>query len=204
MKNNDFYAISDRVIRLLNRKAVLRFEDALSKCSQTDFDELNVLKTVKTLYAELNKDNIAAFLNLAQLQYEKMGGKEQSKPDREWLFEYILLTVDPVTMYQYDAEVLRKRDRAGESITVAQSKSMAFRQALRYWSQQTAQYADIVTDQATIKAFKDGGVKKVRWKTEKDDKVCSECDELNDKVFPIDAIPVKPHWHCRCWIEAVR
>ena len=71
------------------------------------------------------------------------------------------------------------------------------------WSQQTAQYADIVTDAAVIQAFVDAGISKVRWITQEDEKVCKTCRERNGKVYPITELPEKPHWRCRCYFEAV-
>ena len=65
----------------------------------------------------------------------------------------------------------------------------------------TATYADLVADEATLQAFKDAGVKRVRWRTEEDEKVCKYCRPLDGKVFDIDKVPPKQHWGCRCWFE---
>ena len=83
-------------------------------------------------------------------------------------------------------------------------KSKEFRRGLLYWGRFTANYSDIVADEAVIKAFKDSGVKRVRWITEGDNKVCDECHDRHGEIYPIDDIPPKPHVGCRCKLEAVR
>lgn len=111
---------------------------------------------------------------------------------------------DPVTKYVYKNEVERKRDRLAEAVNASTAKMTEFNRALGYWMQMTAQYADSVSDAATIKAFKDSGVKKVRWNAQKDGKVCIECLKRDGKIYPIDSIPKKPHWGCRCYYTAVK
>lgn len=202
------YDLSDRADKLLNRKAVLRFEAARRKLAVLKFDELNVIKTVKALYRDLAADNKKAFTDLAIMVYEDAAGRELDDEEDElmalWLMSEVLDKPNPVTGYIYTNEVERKRDRATESINASTKKRQEFQKALRFWSRQTAEYCDIVTDKATLKAFKDSGVKKVRWVTESDEKVCAVCGPRDGKVYDIDKVPAKPHPNCRCWLEAVR
>lgn len=201
------YNLSDQAIALLNKKAVRRFETARRKCALLSFDELNVIKACKDLYASLDADNRKAFMGLARMVYEETDPHGESDEDELmglWFLSEILDKPNPVTGYIYTNEVLRKRDRATESINASRQKKQEFHKALRYWSGQTRTYCDIVTDAAVLKAFKDAGVKKVRWRTEEDDKVCPVCGPRDKKVYPIDNIPDKPHINCRCWLEAVR
>lgn len=114
---------------------------------------------------------------------------------------------DGVTRYIYEAEVPRKRDRLKEAVQAANTlgeKSAELKKALRFWSQMSQQYTDTVTDAAMIKGFEDAGVTRVRWHTQDDERVCHDCDLLDNKVFPINKIPAKPHWRCRCWLEPIR
>lgn len=74
-----------------------------------------------------------------------------------------------------------------------------FDKALRYWSRMTDQYCIDVSDSAQMKAFVDAGVEKVRWNAELDGRECQICRDRDGKVYPIDNIPVKPHYGCRCW-----
>lgn len=207
MENNP-YALSDRASKLLNRKAVRRFEAARRKCATLKFDELNVIKSVKTLYRDLAADNKKAFTDLAIMAYEDAADRELDDEEEKmmalWLMREVMDKPNPVTEYIYTNEVERKRERATESINASTKKRQEFQKALRFWSRQTAEYCDIVTDEATLKAFKDTGVKKVRWITESDEKVCSICGPRDGKVYDIDKVPVKPHWGCRCWLVSVK
>lgn len=202
------YQLSDKASALLNRKAVRRFEASRRKCVIAGFDELNVIKTVKTIYRDLAADNKKAFTDLAIMAYEDAAGRELDDEEDElmglWLMSEVLDKPNPVTGYIYSNEVERKRDRATESINASTKKRQEFQKALRFWSRQTAEYCDIVTDEATLKAFKDTGVKKVRWITERDAKVCATCGPRDGKVYDIDKVPPKPHWGCRCIFQPVR
>lgn len=88
-------------------------------------------------------------------------------------------------------------------MNAADNKPKEFRKGLRYWSDMTRQYSDMVSDEATLKAYKDGGAKYVRWITQEDEKVCEVCWERNGKIYPIDRVPAKPHWGCRCYLRPV-
>ena len=74
---------TDSAIRLLNRRAIRRFEKASRQITQ--FDELNVMPACKQLYQDIAKDNQEVFLELAKKCYQgaEVHGKE--KPDRAWL-----------------------------------------------------------------------------------------------------------------------
>lgn len=202
------YELSDRASKLLDRKAVRRFEAARRKLAVLKFDELNVIKTIKALYRDLAADNKKAFTDLAIMAYEDAVDRELDDEEDElmglWLMSEVLDKPNPVTGYIYTNEVERKRDRATESINASTKKRQEFQKALRYWSRMGGEYADIVTDEATLKAFKDSGVKKVRWKTEEDDKVCAVCGPRDGKVYDIDKVPTKPHWGCRCILLQVK
>lgn len=151
----------------------------------------------------MDKDNREVFLDLAVMVYERTephGGKE---PDEAWLLAF-LKEYNPVTLYIYTNEVDRKREYAAESIIAAKAKAPEFQRALRYWSRFTANYADLVTDEAVLQAYKDSGVKQVVWHTEQDERVCDECEPREGQVYPIDKIPPKPHVGCRCWYTPVK
>lgn len=202
------YFLSDKASSLLNRKAVRRFETARRKLALLSFDELNVIKTFNTLYSNLAADNKKAFTDLAIMAYEDAAGKELDDEEEElmglWLMSEVLDKPNPVTGYIYTNEVERKRDRATESINASTKKRQEFQNALRLWSRQTAAYCDIVTDEATLKAFRDTGVKKVQWITESDDKVCKVCGPRDGNVYDINKVPPKPHVNCRCILLPVK
>ena len=111
----------------------------------------------------------------------------------------LLAAYNAVTKYQYSHEWERKRDRTAEAINSTTAKVTEFRRGLSYWAQMTEWYAVEVTDQSTLKAFQDSGVRYVKWNTMNDGRECSTCKERDGKIYPIRSIPPKPHPGCRCW-----
>lgn len=198
-----WYRLSDQAQELLNRRATKRFEDAKDEAAQDGFDELSVLEVTRTLYQDLSRDNQEIFLELAQERYQEAEPHGEEPPDLAWLLA-LLAAYNAVTKVIYDNDVDRKRQYTAEGINSSTAKVTEFRRGLHYWADLTATYSDIVTDESTLKAYRDAGVKKVRWATAGDEKVCDTCRERNGKVYPINAIPPKPHRRCRCIWEAVK
>lgn len=199
----EWYRLADKAVELLNSRAVKRFEDAKSQAAKTGFDELNVLEVTRTLYDRLKQDNQEIFLELAEERYRETEPHGEEPPDLLWLLA-LLAAYDAVTKVIYDNEIDRKRQYTAEGINSSTAKATEFRRGLSYWSRFTANYADIVTDEASLKAYRDAGIKRVRWMTAGDERVCDTCRERDGKVYPINAIPPKPHKHCRCVFEPVR
>lgn len=196
--DSGYYGLTDKAIDLLNRRAVKRFEDAKDEAAQNGFDELNVLEVTRTLYDQLRKDNQDVFLELAQERYQEAEPHGEEPPDLAWLLA-LLAAYNAVTKYQYSNEWERKRDRTAEAINSTTAKVAEFRRGLSYWAQMTEWYAVEVTDQSTLKAFQDSGVRYVKWNAVNDGRECSTCKERDGKIYPICSIPPKPHPGCRCW-----
>ena len=198
LENKNPYDLTDKAIDLLNRRAVKRFEDAKDEAALAKFDELNVLEVTRTLYQDLAHDNQEIFLELAQERYQETEPHGKEPPDLAWLLA-LLAAYNAVTKYQYSHEWERKRDRTAEAINSTTAKVTEFRRGLSYWAQMTDWYAVEVTDQSTLKAFQDSGVRYVKWNTMNDGRECSACKERDGKIYPIRSIPSKPHPGCRCW-----
>ena len=107
------------------------------------------------------------------------------------------LTWDGYPQYQIRAH--QSDLQTGEAINSTTAKVTEFRRGLSYWAQMTEWYAVEVTDQSTLKAFQDSGVRYVKWNTMNDGRECSACKERDGKIYPIRSIPSKPHPGCRCW-----
>lgn len=208
---SDFYALADLKIDELNKLTLGRFEAAKRKLRRKKdgvaFDALLVSQVLTALYKQLDTDLRYELYLLADEQYEEMadsvGLEEQDEGFEDLFLENILSKPDPITHYAYDAEVLRKRDRAIEAVNAVsgvQNKQAELDKALRFWAQMVGQYADTVAYEAAVKAFKDAGVKYVKWVTQKDEKVCVECDSRDGKIYPINRLPARPHWRCRCYV----
>lgn len=206
MNAEQVYSLSDKAAELLNKKAIRRFSKA-KRSILLNIDELNIIKICDSLYEDLESDNIDTFQDLAIMVYEDIMKESLNKEEEEllfiWLNREVLNQPDEVTQYTYSNEVERKKERTKEAIIASTAKAQELDRALRYWSQMTTQYGDIITDKTMIKAYKDSGVKKVQWNSEKDEKVCEKCKELDGKIFDIDKVPNKQHWRCRCWLSPV-
>lgn len=172
------------------------------------FDELNVVNTRKTtqeMFDRLLLNNEEAYLKAAKKAYKKAGGNSKTEVDEDFLAS-VLLGFNFVTGYLYDSETDRKRLRLNEQILTAReylSREMfndSLRRTANLWWTQTAQYGIDVVDKATLKAYRDKGVKKVRWVTAKDERTCPECAGRSDKIYDIMKVPSKTHYGCRCYV----
>ena len=190
------------MIARLNRKTIRKFNRAKEKMRLAKFDELNVLKTVRGLYEELDNENRTALLALAQAVYAETEPHGEDEPDRKWLLA-LLSAPDPVTGYAYTNEVGRKRDYLAEALMASAGRDAQMRKAMSHWVRMSAQYADIVTGEAVLQAYRDAGVERVRWKTQPDERVCAVCGKRHKRIYSINRIPPRPHWGCRCWWEPV-
>ena len=195
------YRIADKATELLTRKAIKRFEAAKAKARQLKFDELEVLSITKELYKDLERDNEKTFLELAQERYQEAEPHGEEPPDRKWLLA-LLLAYNATLKWQYIHEVERKQAYTAEGINSSAAKVAEFRKGLSKWSQMTKWFAIEVSDAATLEAYEDAGVKYIVWNTMMDGRECGTCEDRNGKVYPIHAIPPKPHPGCRCWYTA--
>ena len=202
MKDN-FYALTDKAVEILNKRATKRFEDAKDKAAQDGFDELSVLSVTRELYDQLEADNRQVYLELAQERYQEAEPHGEEPPDLAWLLA-LLAAYSAVSKVVYNNEIDRKRGYTAEGINSSTAKVTEFRRGLHYWADFTGQFADEITDEVTLKAYRDAGVKKVEWHTVLDGKECETCKERDGKIYPINAVPPKTHKRCRCWLEAVR
>lgn len=123
--------------------------------------------------------------------------------------EGILEEYNPVTGYLYYPEADRKRARLAEVLIAAVLFGLRaeyhkqLRKFAKLWHLQTLQYGETMVDKTRIETFRKNGIRRVKWQSEHDEKVCEECKERDGKIYPIDAIPAKPHYRCRCWVVPI-
>lgn len=217
------YESCDRAIKTMNRKILKEF----SALKLADFDNLNVIGTVRKMYRKLSKQAEKEYMKVAHDAYiygmlmcdmdEKEAIREAKKEiTKEWVMD-ILDRTDFVTLYRFSSETERKADRLIEAIAIVKSadergaalRSMRFNRndqidsAMRLWSKQVGQYAINVTDYAILQAFEDAGIEEAEWETETDQRVCSYCHSLSGKRYKLDEFPSKPHINCRCTAKPV-
>lgn len=190
------YEYTDRIISLLNKKIVREFSAIRAL---RNFDEINVLESVSRAYEEIYRAAAEYFLRLAERAYSD-ASSAASRIDSGFI-RRILSEPDAVSMYIFDSEFDRKRLRLAEAIRASGGSNAEISRSMRLLSSMLALYAVTVTDVATVKSFRDSGVKRVRWISEEDKKTCKECRARSGKIYPIDKIPPKPHINCRCWLE---
>ena len=179
---------------------------------QLGFDELNVANTresVTMMYRRLDVVIRREYRKVARKAYreaaKEVGGPQGDFQSREFVAG-VLRKYDPVSDFRYDREWIRKRDRLFESIIAVELGNQEMRKNLKrgldVLANQVRQYADNVTVEARIEAFRRAKVEYVRWVSEKDDKVCATCRDRDGMVYALDEVPDIPaHWHCRCWLE---
>ena len=189
------YEYTDKIV-LIARKRFIRVFNRYK--AQLHIDELNVLKQSEAMYGELEEIAEYFFLKIARRYYKGYVKKPHTDIDRDWLLD-MLEDYEPTVEYVYTHEVERKRARFAESVIASGDKTKPFDKALRYWNDMFTQYAILTTDKAVVNAYKDNGIKRLRWRTEEDEKVCGACSILDGKTYDIDKLPPKPHWRCRCW-----
>lgn len=203
------FATADAAIRDMNKRN-LRLFDSLKLLK---FDELNVMRSVSKVYDDSVRIAKKRFLRiafeaymdaliLADIERKKAEEMAEESITEDWLLD-MLEDYDPVTFYQFNAEVERKKQRTAESILAALNKNDAVDRALRLWTGQIRQYADNSVIRATVDGYKAAGVKKVRWETEDDERVCKTCNKRHGKVYDIDKVPPIPHPRCRCLVYPV-
>ena len=210
------YQTADRLIALLDKK----LKRYINRLDVTGFSELNALtiqNETTELIKRLLKDNEEAFKEIAEdaiaeaaADIENLTGEQAKrvKADDKYVDE-ILNQYNEITGYLYYPEADRKRARLSEALIVAvmMQDRMRYHDNLRrfanLWHTQTVQYEITVTDDTRMDMFKKNGIKKVKWNAEHDEKTCKVCKERDGKIYPIDTVPGKPHYNCRCWLTPV-
>lgn len=181
------------------------------------FDELSaprITKLTKEMVSRLLKSNKREFLKIAREATQEasddvaaLGVVAAPIPVNDKYVDEVLGEYNPVTGYLYYPEADRKRSRLAEALITAVILGLRpdYHKELKkfadLWHTQTLQYAETMVDQTRLKTLKKNGIKHVRWVSEKDNRVCEECKERDGKIYPINDIPTKPHYRCRCWIE---
>lgn len=219
-EKTNFYAAADRAIKSVNRDSLREF----GQLKLTDWDRVNVIRTVRTVYRRLKRKAQSHYYEVAMEGYILglmlcgMAAKEAHKKadgvvTPEWV-EEVLSEPDLVTGYRFDTEADRKAERLIETLTAAGEaeeragetglgRNAVIDKALRDWSRMFGQIAIGVTDTAIVQAFADMDVEKVMWLTAMDERVCEECGPLHGRAFALDEVPPKPHWGCRCRLVQV-
>ena len=202
-------------------KAKKKLRTEFNRLGLLGFDELNVVNTkniTKAMFDRLLSENEKMYQKAADKAYSRAkttameaGYREEEEKELggDWLLG-VLLGYNLATGYVYDREAERKRLRLSEQILTArefddrQMYNTSLQRAANLWWTQTSQYGISVVDKATLQAYEDMGVKKVRWKSVIDGRECKVCRERNNKIYETSKVPEKAHYNCRCYLEPVK
>ena len=207
MSQKEIYRHADSALQVLYKIIGAEFQDMAVGLR---FDELNTPKTKKAVaevYRRINVDVKREYRKIARKVYkdtETELGVEHKDFTAMAFVTGILTRADPITEYIYIHEWTRKRDRLVESLMAVRNRQElreALRMAMNLMANQVRQYADNITDDARLVVFETAGVKTVQWNTQRDRKVCPECQARDRQIYKINAIPDKHH-RCRCYLTA--
>lgn len=197
------YEFTDRVIAYLNRRFIEifgRLKQRIIRRDLAQMDEITVLNSVNEAYIELEQVSREMLGVIAEKTYtEHHNGGSLAEM---WLTGF-LDGYSPVTRYVFSQEVGRKRARLYEALVASKGDPAEIDKALRYWSKMVAEYAVEVTDAVMLQAMTEDGLSEVQWYTAEDERVCKECGRRHGLIYPINAVPPKPHWGCRCYLLPV-
>lgn len=192
------YGIADKVIAYL----VKRYIKLFGKVRGMAFDEMNVIAVSHEIYDTALIETKREMVRLSEKVYQKYSETEDPF-DAEGFVLALMLAYNPTTKYIYQNEVDRKRARFVEGVLSSSSPMEEVKASQKMWIAMNKIFADEVTFRTMIQAYKDSGVKRVRWVTSPDERRCSVCGAMHGKVYHIDKVPPKPHRNCRCWVEVV-
>ena len=209
--SDDIFRHADRAL-MVTLNAMSREFQNLS--TEIGFNELNVMETrrrVNAMYERMDRLIRREYRSVARKAYMDAAaeaGVDGGAFDAEKFVSATLKAYDAVSDFIYEREWTRKRDRLFESIIATERGNQDMRRNLKrgldVLANQVRQYADNITAQARITAFKRAGADVLVWITEKDERVCSVCKPRDEQFYPIEMLPTYPaHWRCRCTVSFV-
>lgn len=194
------YEYADKGIKEINR--VIQHEFSILRQTILTFDEVNAVQiAVNGAYGAIHTAVRKIYLALANEAYRASTGRTDDVFTMLFVDKF-LYQYDPLTKYVFAHEFDRKRARTFEALVASKKKdfSKEIKQAMYNLTVQTTQYADEITDAATLQGYVDAGIDRVRWISEQDGRVCHECKSRNGRTYDVHKVPVKPHIRCRCYL----
>lgn len=207
---SNVFSHADMAIKVMYRTISREFQNF---STTLDFDEIN-LPTVKDqvsdLYVRIDKVVRSEYRKVLKASYEDTERELKTRPAMFASAAFMLAILrgfNGTSQFVYTHEWTRKRDRLVESLMSCsgqQEMRRALKRALDLMANQVRQYADIMTNEGRMEAFRVAGVARVMWNAENDSKTCHTCRDRDGEVYDIDDVPDLPaHWHCRCYLTAV-
>lgn len=200
------YDVADKAVQEMNRLNL----KAWNRLKMAKWDEISVIRAVGKVYDDSVQLAIRRYYEIAleafivALYQANVPPPEATKMGAEtintdWVLE-MLEEADPVTLYIFLTEAERKKQRLIETLAATLNKNAEIDKALKYWTMQIGQYADNSVYRARLDAFRAVGIERVRWVTQEDNRVCTDCEPLDGQVFAIEDVPPPQHYGCRCYL----
>lgn len=198
------YEYIDENVERLKKQTQTAFNNF--RLSLLKFDELNVMhvKTeTESLFTKLKRQSDRFYTGLLNHLSESMGF-EADKYDLDELLE----TYSGALLYSFATEMERKRERIFETMVAIDDMSdpeilSQQKKNIRNWNTQVEEFGVDIERNIFLSELRDSGIRKVQWMTAEDERVCTDCSDLNGIVFDIDNVPRRPHIGCRCWLKGV-
>lgn len=198
------YEYLDENISKLKEQTQLLFNNSrLRLLALKNINASNVKKEANRLFNDLKKQSDAFFLGL--LHYLSW---QEGIPEDDYELEELLSIYSTTLLYSFYTEYERKKARYFESVIaigdVNDPKMLTKQKSdVRNWNLQVEEFAVDIERNIMLDKFQSFGTEKVQWIMVEDAKVCSDCADLNGKVFEIKNVPRRPHIGCRCRLKAV-
>lgn len=198
------YEYIDENVERLKKQTQTAFNNF--RLSLLKFDELNVMQVkteTESLFTKLKRQSDRFYTGLLNHLAESMGFKED-KYDLDELLE----TYSGTLLYSFTTEMERKRERLFETMAAIDDMSdpeilTQQKKNIRNWNTQVEEFGVDIERNIFLSELRDSGIRKVQWMTAEDERVCTDCSDLNGIVFDIDNVPRRPHIGCRCWLKGV-
>ena len=198
------YEYIDENVERLNKQTQTAFNNF--RLSLLKFDELNVMQVkteTESLFTKLKRQSDRFYSGLLNHLAESMGF-EEDKYDLDELLE----TYSGTLLYSFSTEMERKRERLFETMVAIDDMSdpeilSQQKKNIRNWNTQVEEFGVDIERNIFLSELRDSGIRKVQWMTAEDERVCTDCSDLNGIVFDIDNVPRRPHIGCRCWLKGV-
>lgn len=202
------------------------------RANKQNSDFARISEFVERLYNGIDKFNTIAYEEIAKKTYDKAWEEAEEVVDAAerkkdpitiaWVLA-IMATFNPIVKYVYESEVKAKADYFFKKVNNAlQARAnldkeltmygadmvSIFREAKRLWSNMTDNTMVFLASNAAVKAYKDAGVKRVRYDTINDDRRTEICTELDGSEIDIDEIKIgvnapPMHYNCRSWLTPI-
>ena len=111
------YEYTDEVLNKIRTFVVEIFDRNRSLVSS---DELNIIGNIVKMYENIQKQVVKTYLQLTKHYYRSISKKKA--PDEKWLMA-LLSEPNAVSRYSFTNELVRKRERLVESMTIGSDRN---------------------------------------------------------------------------------